>query len=221
MNTSKLSSSEKVYRLLLNLYPLKYQKDFGLQMQQVFRDMLEENAAPFVWTIVLQEIPVSLFNEYKDALRGGEVRMKANILPIGIGIICIIGLMLIFDNLLHAALYPSIPLFQELNGPMSLMAWTVYLLSGIIVGLIARKSHVLVSIVSGLIAWFIFALANLSDWQFYIGLAKNHMPFQIGSYFYFIELGVVVILLLGIGGHIGKILQSNLFPSKVKWKARA
>jgi hypothetical protein len=61
-------NSLKIYTTLLRLYPRKHQKRYGMQMQQMVEDMLE-NATPgtgrlSVWIRIITDLPSSLYKEH-------------------------------------------------------------------------------------------------------------------------------------------------------------
>jgi FtsH-binding integral membrane protein len=92
--------SVRAYRLLLNLYPMLYLKEYRKPMEQTFTDMLKDNSIFKVWSRVAKELFSSLVSEHIENIKGGKMKVKDKkrlIIAILISIACgIIGFFLSF-----------------------------------------------------------------------------------------------------------------------------
>ena len=151
--------------------------------------------------------------------------MSRNILASVAGIVSIVGLVVILGSVVEYSFrtfnfFIHVPFLHEINGPMSLSSWGAYLLAGIIVGLIAKKSHVLYAMLAGTITWILYVLLELPDWAYYFGYAKHPVSLAAMGIPYYLELGVAVIVLLGIGGFIGGVMQKTVSQFKIQASPR-
>ena len=74
MTHRPLRLAERVYGLLVDLYPRRFQEQFGWLMKQTFRDLLEDPDVPRsrIWLSVLRDLSSSLFHEHLANLTGGR-----------------------------------------------------------------------------------------------------------------------------------------------------
>ncbi|MDB4978337.1 MAG: hypothetical protein JWM56_523 [Candidatus Peribacteria bacterium] len=68
-NIKGIDFSKKLYRKLLNLYPVTFRKEYDASMEQVFANMLcdakTERKSLFIpWLRVIKEMPLSIFQEH-------------------------------------------------------------------------------------------------------------------------------------------------------------
>jgi len=64
------------YRLLLNLYPRSYLKEYRKPMEHTFRDMLKEGKHFRIWLKVAKDLPWSLIHEHMENINGGKMTRK-------------------------------------------------------------------------------------------------------------------------------------------------
>jgi hypothetical protein len=93
---------------------------------------------------------------------------------------------------------------------MSYGAWLAYCLSGVFVGILAKKHHIITAIICGIVSWLLIALIEIPDWSYYFGYTKHPFPFQPEMLRYYGGVAVAVVALMGLGGLIGKGLQAFL-----------
>lgn len=74
MTRRLLRLGERVYGLLVDLYPKPFQEQFGWSMKQTFRDLLDDPdmPTPRIWLSVLRDLSSSLFREHLANLTGGR-----------------------------------------------------------------------------------------------------------------------------------------------------
>ena len=65
---------ERVYGLPVDLYPKRFQEQFGWSMKQTFRELLDDPDMPTsrIWLSVLRDLSSSLFHEHLANLTGGR-----------------------------------------------------------------------------------------------------------------------------------------------------
>jgi hypothetical protein len=70
-----VSWHERVYGLLVALYPPGFRREYGPALRQVFREMARDRAVPAwrLWATVFGDVPGSMLREHIDNLRGGDV----------------------------------------------------------------------------------------------------------------------------------------------------
>jgi hypothetical protein len=66
--------AERLYGLLVGLYPKRFQQQFGWSMKQTFRDLLDDPDMPTsrIWLSVLRDLGSSFFHEHLVNLTGGR-----------------------------------------------------------------------------------------------------------------------------------------------------
>ncbi len=74
MTHRPLRLAERVYGLLVDLYPRRFQEQFGWSMKQTFRDLLDDPDIPTsrIWLSVLRDLSSSFFYEHLANLTGGR-----------------------------------------------------------------------------------------------------------------------------------------------------
>src|SRR5438132_3941543 len=74
MTHRPLRLAERVYGLLVDLYPRRFQEQFGWSMKQTFRDLLDDPEIPRsrIWLSVLRDLSSSFFHEHLANLTGGR-----------------------------------------------------------------------------------------------------------------------------------------------------
>lgn len=74
MTRRLLRLGERVYGLLVGLYPKRFQEQFGWSMKQTFRDLVDDPDMPTsrIWLSVLSDISSSFFHEHLANLTGGR-----------------------------------------------------------------------------------------------------------------------------------------------------
>ena len=74
MSRPRLRFAERVFGLLVDLYPKSFQQKFGWSMKQTFRDLLDDPNVPTsrIWRSVLRDLSSSLLHEHLATLRGGR-----------------------------------------------------------------------------------------------------------------------------------------------------
>jgi len=84
MSHRRLRLAERVYGLLVGLYPKSFQEKFGWSMKQTFRDLLNDPDIPTsrIWLGVLRDLSSSLLHEHLANLTGGRF-MTRFALPVG------------------------------------------------------------------------------------------------------------------------------------------
>jgi hypothetical protein len=84
MTHRPLRLAERVYGLLVDLYPRRFQQQFGWSMKQTFRDLLDDPDIPTsrIWLSVLRDLGSSLLHEHLANLTGGR-SMTRFALPVG------------------------------------------------------------------------------------------------------------------------------------------
>jgi hypothetical protein len=78
MSHPRLRLAERVYGLLVGLYPKSFQEKFGWSMKQTFRDLLDDPAIPTsrIWLGVLRDLSSSLLHEHLAILTGGRSMVR-------------------------------------------------------------------------------------------------------------------------------------------------
>ena len=66
MTHRPLRLAERLYGLLVDLYPKPFQEKFGWSMKQNFRDLLDDPDMPTsrIWLSVLRDLSSSFFHEH-------------------------------------------------------------------------------------------------------------------------------------------------------------
>lgn len=84
MSHPRLRLEERVYGLLVGLYPKSFQEKFGWSMKQTFRDLLNDPDIPTsrLWLSVLSDLSSSLFHEHLANVIGGRFMTRFR-LPAG------------------------------------------------------------------------------------------------------------------------------------------
>lgn len=84
MTHRRLRLGERVYGLLVGLYPKRFQEQFGRSMTQTFRDLLDDPnmSTSRIWLSVLRDLSSSLFREHVANLTGGRLMARFT-LPAG------------------------------------------------------------------------------------------------------------------------------------------
>jgi hypothetical protein len=79
-----LRLAERLYGLLVDLYPKPFQEQFGSSMKQNFRDLLDDPDMPTsrIWLSVLRDLSSSFFHEHLANLTGGRFMTRFR-LPAG------------------------------------------------------------------------------------------------------------------------------------------
>jgi hypothetical protein len=74
MSRPRLRLAERVYGLLVGLYPKSFQQKFGWSMTQTFRDLLDDPDIPRsrIWRSVVRDLGSSLLHEHLATLTGGR-----------------------------------------------------------------------------------------------------------------------------------------------------
>jgi len=83
-----VSWGERVYELVVALYPRRFRHEYGPSLRQVFRELALDRAVPAwrLWLTVLGDLPGSLLREHYENLRGGDMRHGA-LLGLAMGLI--------------------------------------------------------------------------------------------------------------------------------------
>jgi hypothetical protein len=78
MTHRPLRLAERVYGLLVDLYPKRFQQQFGWSMKQTFRDLLDDPDMPTsrIWLSVLRDLSSSFFHEHLANLTGGRFMIR-------------------------------------------------------------------------------------------------------------------------------------------------
>jgi hypothetical protein len=78
MSHPRLRLAERVYGLLVGLYPKSFQEKFGWSMKQTFRDLLDDPDIPTsrIWLGVLRDLSSSLLHEHLAILTGGRSMVR-------------------------------------------------------------------------------------------------------------------------------------------------
>lgn len=206
----KNTTSEKMYALLLNLYPTFYKKKFGRDMLMVFKDLVSDTGSFHAWLSVVEELPVSLANEHLSALRGGEVKVKRNIVAVILGVISTIVLLTVFSILQTALIQSNIFIYGiGSSGYNTFGAWLAYMLSGVLVGVIAKKSQIIIALLAGITAWLLLVLVSFPDWPYYLGYAQHPRPLQIEMMYYYGLAGIAMFIFFALGGLIARIIKNK------------
>ncbi len=95
----------KIYRLLLNLYPKSYLKEYKTLMEQTFKDMLRENKTSRTWFRILKELPGSLLHEHMENIKGGTTMIAKN--KIYISTVVIFWITFAFFIMYFAGMYTA------------------------------------------------------------------------------------------------------------------
>jgi len=76
-NNLPWTTGERLYGLILALYPERFRREYGGEMQQTFREMLadEEIGAWRVWVRVLVDVPGSVLVEHRASFQRGEEKI--------------------------------------------------------------------------------------------------------------------------------------------------
>ena len=84
MSHPRLRLGERVYGLLVGLYPKSFQEKFGWSMKQTFRDLLNDPDIPTsrIWLSVLRDLSSSLLHEHLAHRTGGRSMTRFR-LPVG------------------------------------------------------------------------------------------------------------------------------------------
>jgi len=74
-----VSWGERVYGLVVALYPSRFRREYGPALRQVFHEMVLDRAVPAwrLWLTVLGDLPGSLLREHYENLGGGDMRRGA------------------------------------------------------------------------------------------------------------------------------------------------
>jgi hypothetical protein len=74
MTHRPLRLAERLYGLLVDLYPKPFRDQFGWSMKQNFRDLLDDPDMPTsrIWLSVLRDLSSSFFHEHLANLTGGR-----------------------------------------------------------------------------------------------------------------------------------------------------
>jgi hypothetical protein len=74
MTHRPLGLAERLYGLLVDLYPKPFRDQFGWSMKQNFRDLLDDPDMPTsrIWLSVLRDLSSSFFHEHLANLTGGR-----------------------------------------------------------------------------------------------------------------------------------------------------
>ena len=132
---------------------------------------------------------------------------KTELLTIGVGLVSLYILDSVTNFIpmfialvLHLPPFP--PFLDHQSGPTSLYSWIGYVISGVIIGRIAKTFPVILAVVTGVIYAGIFVFLN-----------EYNLPLSIyeqgGYHLYIIRAFVFIILFTCIGGFIGKKLQKK------------
>lgn len=84
------NTAVRIYRLLLNLYPRSYLKEYKKLMEQVFKDMLKEDKRFRIWLKVAKDLPGSLVYEHMENINGGPIKRRDKYRLAAVVLICII-----------------------------------------------------------------------------------------------------------------------------------
>lgn len=83
MSSKSFQRSERIYRMLLKLYPEQYRKEFGSEMQYVFTQSLKDARREYgsrgimnVWTRTIFDTGKSIINEHLDYNKGENIMKK-------------------------------------------------------------------------------------------------------------------------------------------------
>ena len=78
MTRRPLRLAERVYGLLVDLYPKPFREQFGWSMKQTFRDLLDDPDMPTsrIWLGVLRDLSGSFFQEHLADLTGGRLMTR-------------------------------------------------------------------------------------------------------------------------------------------------
>jgi hypothetical protein len=78
MTRRLLRLGERVYGLVVDLYPRRFREQFGWSMKQTFRDLLDDPVMPTsrIWLSVLRDLGSSLFREHLANLTGGRLMSR-------------------------------------------------------------------------------------------------------------------------------------------------
>ena len=101
MTHRPLRLAERVYEILVDLYPKPFREQFGPSMKQAFRDLLEDPDMPTsrIWLSVLRDLSGSLFHEHLANLTGGHFmtrfHLSAGALRVAMAVVLIGGMPLV------------------------------------------------------------------------------------------------------------------------------
>jgi hypothetical protein len=78
MTDRPLRRAERVYGLLVDLYPKPFREQFGWSMKQNFRDLLDDPdmSTSRIWLGVLRDLGSSFFQEHLADLTGGRLMTR-------------------------------------------------------------------------------------------------------------------------------------------------
>jgi len=95
MTHRPLRLGERIYGLLVGLYPKRFRDQFGWSMKQTFRDLLGDPEMPTsrIWLSVLRDLSSSFFHEHLANLTGGRhmarFRLPAGALRVAMAVVLI------------------------------------------------------------------------------------------------------------------------------------
>ena len=129
MSDRRLRLGERVYGLLVGLYPKSFQEKFGWSMKQTFRDLLDDADIPTsrLWLSVLRDLSSSLFHEHLANVSGGPFmtlfRLPAGALRVAMLVVLIGGTPLVTGAvgyyLGRSQVQPAAEQVQPVAGPES------------------------------------------------------------------------------------------------------
>jgi hypothetical protein len=134
--------------------------------------------------------------------------MKRNIVAILLGVVVSFILFLVL-TLLETIFPFYVPNpFHEGNGFLSYGALVAYFLGGVLVGIIAKKATVFTALACSIVISFIVGVIEMPDWAYYFGYAKHAIQFQPQMLTYYGTVFIVLIITMGIGGLLGKVMKT-------------
>jgi len=95
MTHRSLRLGERIYGLLVGLYPKRFRDQFGWSMKQTFRDLLDDPEMPTsrIWLSVLRDLSSSFFHEHFANLTGvrfmTRFRLPAGALRVAMAVVLI------------------------------------------------------------------------------------------------------------------------------------
>ncbi len=133
------SWSERLYAIVVCLYPQRHRQEYGAAMRQVFRELLRDVETPRwrVWLAVLADLPGSLLPEHLANLTGGDAMGLRRLLhhpvvrrgaPFGLSM----GLVWTIYNVINNAVVLDVPGNAALNNGLTAALLLLFAAAGFV-----------------------------------------------------------------------------------------
>lgn len=130
----RLTFPDRLYRLVLALYPGRFRREYGAEMQHTFREMLndEQIGGGRVWLRVLADVPGSVLAEHRASFQAGEGGIKPSAYGLLLGSLLCVAIVVtnvVYPQFNYFGMNENIAMLLSVAALLAFFAATGFLVS--------------------------------------------------------------------------------------------